>query len=333
MTGPAAPADGEPIRFDAWVERCLYHPEHGFYASGAGSAGRRRGDFITSPEVGPLFADVLARALDLWWDELGRPDVLPVYDVGTGPGTLARALAAGPGPSVGARRVTGLDLAGPVVTPPGPDPTGDGPGLPPDLTGAVVIANELLDNLPFRVVEHRPDGWYERFVTVDPATGAADAVMLPCADDPGLDGPEGVPLPWLERARAWVAGVLARGPAVLLVLDYGAATTAELGRRGGWLRTYRQHERGDDPLAEPGRWDITTDLAVDQLPGRPEVESQAAFLRRHGIDELVDEGRSYWADHAARPDLRALRMRSRIREAEALLDPSGLGSWLTCLWR
>ncbi len=314
-------------RFDAWMERCLYHPEHGFYGSGAGLAGRRRGDFITSPEVGPLFADVLAATVDAWWRQAGGPDPFLVVDVGTGPGTLARALAAAPGPSAAARRVVGVDRAGPTAGAGGDDD----PLAGLDLAGAVVIANELLDNLPFRVVEHRPDGWYELFVEAEPA--GAGAERWEAIDHPGLDVPVGARAPWLEQAGRWVADVLARKPAALLVLDYGAPTTAELAARGGWLRTYRQHQRGSDPLADPGRWDITTDVAVDQLPGGPEVTTQAELLRRWGIEALVDEGRRYWTEHAARPDLTALRMRSRVSEAEALLDPAGLGGWLACLWR
>ncbi|MEZ5410458.1 MAG: SAM-dependent methyltransferase [Acidimicrobiales bacterium] len=317
-------------RFDAWMERCLYHPEHGFYGSGAGRAGRRRGDFITSPEVGPLFADVLAAAVDAWWEEAGRPDPFLVVDAGTGPGTLARALAAAPGASAGARRVIGADRAGPTA------PAGStvDPLAGTDLAGAVVIANELLDNLPFRVVERRAGGWYELYVEGEPGPGAGAGIeRWEPIDDPGLDVPVGARAPWLEQASRWVSDVLAQGPAALLVLDYGAPTTAELAGRGGWLRTYRQHERGSDPLAEPGQWDITTDVAVDQLPGAPEVTTQAELLRRWGIDALVDQGRRYWAEHAARPDLTALRMRSRVSEAEALLDPAGLGGWLACLWR
>ena len=60
--------------------------------------------------------------------------------------------------------------------------------------------------------------------------------------------------------------------------------------------------------------------------------TQADFLRRWGIDELVEEGRVHWAAHADRPDLTAMRMRSRVSEAEALLDPAGLGSWLVGRW-
>jgi SAM-dependent MidA family methyltransferase len=130
-----------------------------------------------------------------------------------------------------------------------------------------------------------------------------------------------------------VADVLAGGPAVLIAFDYGLPTTAELAERGGWLRTYRRHRRGTDPLVEPGRWDITTDIALDQLPPPTETVDQATFLRRWGIDELVEEGRAYWAAHAAAPDLVAVEMRSRLSEAEALLDPDGLGGWLACTWR
>ncbi|NNE12042.1 MAG: hypothetical protein HKN41_07320, partial [Ilumatobacter sp.] len=99
------------------------------------------------------------------------------------------------------------------------------------------------------------------------------------------------------------------------------------------LRTYRQHERGDHYLAVPGSQDITAEVALDQLPEPDAVRTQAQWLQLHGIDRLVDEGRRYWAEHAARPDVAAMRMRSRVREAEALLDPSGLGAFTVCEWR
>ena len=58
-----------PLPFDEVVDLALYHPEFGFYSRGGG-AGRGQ-DFLTSPEVGPLFGAVLANALDAWWRELG----------------------------------------------------------------------------------------------------------------------------------------------------------------------------------------------------------------------------------------------------------------------
>lgn len=320
-------------RFDRYMDRCLYDPEHGFYATGTGAAGRREGDFITSPEVGPLFADVIARALDHWWDELDQPAHYRIYDAGTGPGTLARALTTSPGRSASARTVSGIDRG----------PEGE-TTLPDDLRGAVVIANELLDNIPFRIAERTTGGWSEVWVQADspPSGGSPSAAeqlqpiageLPPILSTPGVQAlAPGARVPILDEARAWVADVVARQPAALLAFDYGAPTTAELGERGGWMRTYRRHQRHDDPYLEPGSWDITIDVAVDQLPPPTEVTDQATFLRRWGIDELVEEGRTHWRERASAPDLVALKMRSRLREADALLDPNGLGSWLACSW-
>ncbi len=63
--------------------------EAGFYMRADGGSAGRRGDFITSPEVGPLFGAVLARYLDAEWERLGRPATFTVVDAGAGPGTLA----------------------------------------------------------------------------------------------------------------------------------------------------------------------------------------------------------------------------------------------------
>src|SRR5262245_17990925 len=81
-----------PIRFGEFIDAALYDPTFGFFTRGGG-AGRRR-DFLTSPEVGPLFGAVLARVLDAWWDELERPDPFTSVDCGAGAGTLARAIVA-----------------------------------------------------------------------------------------------------------------------------------------------------------------------------------------------------------------------------------------------
>ncbi len=301
------------MRFDEYMERCLYDPEGGFYASARGIAGRR-GDFITSPEVGPLFGAVLARALDQWWDELGRPDPFPVIDLGTGPGTLLRSLTLAAPRCSKAWELIGVDRANNIT-------------LPPVLENGIVIANELLDNMPFRIVRRIESGWEEVEVTDDGER------WIPLDTDPDLDVPTGKPAPLLTEAVQLVENVLARRPSRLVAFDYGTATTGELADRGGWLRTYRNHERGDDPYDRPGSWDITTDIAVDQLPPPTSVISQSDFLVKHGIGELVAEGRAHWIEHAARPDLLAMRMRSRVSEAEALLDPDGLGSWLCMQWQ
>jgi len=82
-------ADG-PMLVSDWIEAALYDPADGFYMSG-GRAGRR-GDFLTAPEVGPLFGAVISRAVDSWWEDAGRPEHFPVYEMGAGPGTLARSV-------------------------------------------------------------------------------------------------------------------------------------------------------------------------------------------------------------------------------------------------
>jgi SAM-dependent MidA family methyltransferase len=119
----------------------------------------------------------------------------------------------------------------------------------------------------------------------------------------------------------------------VVVIDY-ARTTGEMAGRPWreWLRTYRGHERGDHYLAGPGTQDITADVALDQLPRPSTVQSQAEFLAEHGIDDLVEEGRRAWAERAAAPDLDAFRARSRVREAEALTDPGGLGGFTVAQW-
>ena len=74
-------------------------------------------------------------------------------------------------------------------------------------------------------------------------------------------------------------------------------------------------------------------MPFDQLPEPDAVRSQAQFLQRWGIDELVAEGVRVWTEQAARPGLEAMRMRSRVAESEALLDPTGLGAFLVAEWR
>jgi SAM-dependent MidA family methyltransferase len=303
------------VLFDAYVERCLYDPVGGFYAAGRGRAGGHRGDFITSPEVGPLFGAVIARAIDQWWNNAGRPSRFPIVDLGAGPGGMLRALELASPECARSWELIGVDRAA-------------GDELP-DVDGALVVANELLDNVPFGVGLRTTDGDFLLAVgggdEVTPIWRSVERAV-------SVDVPVDRPFPVLAGAAAVVRHLLDAGVRRIVAFDYGAATTAELAERGGWLRTYREHQRGQDPFHQPGHWDITTDLAVDQLPTPSRSHTQRSFLEEHGIEELVDEGRAHWAQHAGSPDLAAMRMRSRVREAEALLDPTGLGSFLCLEW-
>lgn len=322
---------GRPLRFDEYLQEALYGTL-GFYCTG-GRAGRR-GDFLTSPEVGPLFGAVLARWIDAEFDRLGRPDGFRVVEVGAGPGTLARSVLQAAPQWAGRYLTVEVGAAQRASHPEGVESLA---ALDRESLVGVIIANELLDNLPFRLAVH-DGGWREAHVRVERDGGLVE-VLAPAPPEWHFlpaDAPHGARLPVQTQAAEWVSSSIATLDAgTVLAIDYCTARTAELAGVPWreWLRTYRGHERGSHYLRDAGAQDITAQVCVDQLPPPDVVRSQAQFLRRWGIDELVDEGRRVWAEHASRPDLAALRMRSRVREAETLLDPNGLGGFLAMEWR
>jgi SAM-dependent MidA family methyltransferase len=360
------------------VEAALYG-EGGFFATGHG-AGRGGRDFVTSPEVGTLFGALVARALDGWWDDLGGPDPFLVVDAGAGRGRLAAdVLAAAPRCAPALRYVLVErsdelraeqrelltlepveDALGPVL--PGGDEQDDGPrtvpGLGPIATqlaelpalhlDGVVVANELVDNLPFRLVERTAHGWAEVRVALD--GGGFVETSVPASPELAADadhvapscGP-GARLPIPIGARDWLracASILRRGR--LVVVDY-VAPVAEIASRGvdGWLRTYRGHDRGTSPLDAPGTQDITADVPLEYLvhaAGRVGLvverdATQADWLRDLGIDALVAEARAAWDARAHVGDLEAVQHRSRVTEAAALTDPAGLGAHRVLVFR
>ena len=359
-----------PISFADYVDLALNDPAGGFFAAGGGAGP----DFLTSPEVGPLFAAVVGRALDWWWEALGRPDPFVVVEAGAGAGTLAaHVLGAGPrcapalryvaveaSEALRARQAERLRLepAGWVLGPSAPGPTDDedetgpltGTGpmatslaeLPAHRFSGVVLANELLDNLPFRLLERcspawlevrvgERDGWLaEELVPAPPALAAEAQRLAP-------DGPDGGRIPLQHAAVSWVRqalSLLERGAVV--VVDF-ADTTPSLARRPWpeWVRTYRGHARGGHPLEAPGGQDITCEVAVDQLAraGPPSSDrSQADFLRAHGLEDLAGAARAEWRARAHVGDLAAVRARSRLAEAAALTDLGGLGAFRVLEW-
>ncbi len=327
----AIAAAGGQLRFDEFMARALYG-EGGFYST-VGMAGRR-GDFITSPEVGPLFGAVIARWLDSVWEELGEPDEFTVIEAGAGPGTLARAIRHAAPACSGSLTYVAVELSA-AQRDLHPDWVLSVASMPTGSVTGVVIANELLDNLPFRLFV-MDGGWREAYV-VEQRDATFAEILRPAADLASLGLPDVAPhgsrVPVQQQAGEWLQsarGVLECGR--VLIIDY-AATSDELSRRPWreWLRTYRGHERGEHYLRHPGAQDITAEVALDQLfasAGQPGVvRSQQQFLQRWGIDGLVDEGRRIWNDNAARPTLAAMAMRSRVVEAEALCDPNGLGAF------
>lgn len=317
-------AERAPLGFDQVVELALYHPELGFYETG-GAAGRA-GDFLTSPEVGPLFGAVLARALDLWWSELGEPAPFTVVEAGAGRGALAKAVL-GAAPACGpALRYVAVERSA-ALRAQHPAGAESAAAMPAGPFAGVILANELLDNLPFGLLERTAKGWAEVQVDAD-----LEEVLVPVGHD--LAAPVGARIPVQRAARSWVDSALELvRPGRVVIVDY-ADTTHSMARRPwtDWVRTYRGHGRGTHPLADLGRQDITCEVAVDQLPPATSSRSQAEFLRAFGIDELTAEARRAWYERAHIGDLQALVARSRVHEAAALTDDTGLGAFRVLEW-
>src|SRR5688572_20836406 len=119
------------------MHEALYGP-NGFYMRG-GHAGRG-GDFLTSPEVGPLFGAVVARFLDAEWERIGRPDPFVVVDAGAGPGTLARAVLSASAACQAAMRYVAVEVS-PHQRALHPDGVESRATMPETRINGVVIAN------------------------------------------------------------------------------------------------------------------------------------------------------------------------------------------------
>ena len=322
------------ISFEKFMELSLYS-QNGFYNT-IGQAGRR-GDFITSPEVGPLFGAVIAQAIDAKWHELGCPKKFTIVEVGAGPGTLARSVFKADLKSRQAISYIAVesslaqrDLHSIEVN--------SQDQMPSEPFVGMIIANELLDNLPFRLFVFDSQ-WQEAFVVE--RDGKFLEVLHAVEDAPAWlpqNPPLGTRLPVQQQAQKWLASSLdlvEHGS--LTIFDYCMTTQiASTKPWRDWLRTYRQHELGGHYLSQPGEQDITSHVMIDQLEviAKPtSISRQADWLIEHGLNTLVEEGRTYWQAHAAKPDLQAMLMRSRVSESESLCALDGLGNFTVLEWR
>ena len=325
------------MSFERFVERALYDSDLGFYAA-HGQAGGRRGDFVTSVEVGPLFAAVISDWLDRVWRQAGEPADFRVTEAGAGVGTLFRGINRAAPACFSALTYTLVERSASMRVAHQSLPTESWRSaleLPAEHQH-VIVANELLDNLAFDIAERVDDGWAQVVVTTD----RGELLLRESGRDPLLDylcdlapGAErGARVPVASAAARWVtdSGAVADR---ILVFDY-AASTAVLADRDqrGWLRTYAGHTRGDNPLDQIGYRDITHDVPIDQLPVASGQYQQSEWLASNGLNERVDAARSMWAARGHIGDLPAIAARSAIGEAEALTDRSGLGAFVVLEW-
>ena len=327
-----------PMPFERFMTEALYG-KGGFFASST-LRSERGGDFLTSPEVSPEFGKTLGRWAASWHDRLGAP--FSIVEVGAGSGSLLRSLVPEVPPDIEVVAVDASPAARQSLSAiENVTVLEDSADLPDRIRG-VVIANELVDNLPMAVAQRVDGRWRERWV-------GADGQGLTLVDAPVRS----TVAEWLERhagpvdeggwvevqivATEWMLGMLERiSEGALLIIDYGD-TKENLAprRRDGTLRTYRAHHLGPHPLDEPGATDITADvnfsalLAAAQDAGhRAVLHRQDDFLAGWGLREMLSGLRHRELELARSGDtVERLRVRSERSEAETLLHPRGLGDF------
>ncbi|HXE75175.1 MAG TPA: SAM-dependent methyltransferase [Candidatus Xenobia bacterium] len=319
-----------PLTFAAYMEACLYHPEHGYYSQGRSARGR--GDYFTSPDVGPLFARLLLVQLREMWEALGRPPRFDLVECGAGRGCLAaQLLAAGAeqGSDFGAALRLTLVEASAKLRAEAEVVLGSKARIADELPrhGIVgcIFSNELLDALPVHRVVQRSSGLRAIYVAADgdalrevegelasPALAqywekyGARLEEDQCAEI-NLEA-----LEWLEKAAA----ALERG--FLLTIDYGYRARELYGpaHRRGTLLAYHEHRAEENWLDSPGEQDLTAHVNFTALEERGKelgltslgLVPQSSFLlslsRAGGLDEM---------DAAAR------------RQLIQLIHPEGMG--------
>jgi SAM-dependent MidA family methyltransferase len=304
--------DHGPIAFAEFMELALYGPG-GFYEATPVGAGEDAA-FVTSPHVHPVFGRLVGSAIRELWELLDRPNPFRMHEVGAGDGTLARQLLESladlpvryTAVERGAASRASLAALGSVDV-------ADGLAGDPH----VVLANELLDNLPFR--RFRGDAEVlvgmegDRFVEVvaDGAAGGTDTIV-----------PEGT-LALLDR----LAATLTRGYALLI--DYGGS-----GHAGGPVHGYAAQRVVEDLLADPGRSDITVGVDFDLVARHAKGlgltvlgnVSQHDALRALGFETWAREELSRQARQLdERRGIEAVRTWGGRSRATLLVDPAALG--------
>ncbi len=309
----AIDAAGGSISFAEYMQLALYAPGLGYYAAGATKFGAA-GDFVTAPEISPLFGRVLARQCAGVLAQVERPEVL---ELGAGSGALAvqvlsglEALGAAPArylilevsPDLRERQEQRLREARPA-----PETEIEWISRLPDRLEGVIIANEVADALPverFRiedgeVLQYRVRADGDRF---EWARGKAPGFLEKAVRgiEASLSGPlpDGYESEVSAGLPAWVedvAGCVGNG--LVFLFDYGVSRREYYApdRSGGWLRCHFRHHAHDDPLVWPGIQDITawvdfTSVAEAAAHAGMDIAGfvpQAHFLLHGGLPEEV----------------------------------------------
>jgi SAM-dependent MidA family methyltransferase len=298
------------IGFERFMELALYAPGLGYYSGGSTKLGAA-GDFVTAPEVSPLFGRCVARQLE----ELLSRGLNRIVEIGGGSGALAthvlKALATA---RCLPERYSILEVSGELrerqrdaigsATPELLERVEWLDALPAS-ADAIVIANEVLDAIPTHVIRVAADGVEELGVGVAsdgthferryrPAgtqlAAAAQALALPDGYESEIN----------LRARAFVRSLgaaIARGAVLLVDYGYSAAEYYHPQRSRGTLMCHYRHRAHEDPFAFVGLQDITAhvdftaaaDAALEAGLSVLGYASQAQFLVNCGITDMLSE--------------------------------------------
>lgn len=307
-------ASGGAIAFDRYMELVLYAPGLGYYVNGRRRFGRE-GDFVTAPEISPLFSLCLARQVA---ECLGRLDGGEVLEVGAGSGRMAADLLAGlaeldalpqryrileVSPDLRATQAATLAEAVPALA--GRVEWLD--TLPAAGWHGVVLGNELLDAMPVHRFRRSADGWQELFVeragdvladrwvpAQSPGLLSALSAVWPSDSPPGPGYVSELNLrlaPWLRA----VSAMLARGYVLLIDYGYSGHEYYHPERSQGTLMCHFRHRVFSDPYRLPGLQDITANVDFSALARAGQdcglalagYTTQAHFLIDTGMDELI----------------------------------------------
>lgn len=268
------------IGFDAFMNLALYAPDLGYYAHGSAKFGllpytmqdgaRVAGsDFVTAPELSPLFGWTLAQQVAQALQVTGTDEV---WEFGAGSGALAlQVLQALKAQGVPLVRYTLVDISGSLRERQRATLAGFADlvrwvdALPPLLSG-VVLGNELLDAMPVKLLARVNAVWHERGVALG-AVAADGSPTFVWQDRPtGLRPPIEVPgehdylteiHPQGEAFVRTLADRLERGAAFLIDYGFPEAEYYHPQRQMGTLMCHKAHQVDADPLTDVGQKDIT----------------------------------------------------------------------------
>lgn len=325
-------AEGGPVSFRDFMELALYHPEHGYYTSGAVRTGRA-GHFMTSAELDPSFGELWAQGLEQVWESCGRPDPFNIVEIGGGEGGFAAAVLEAAAVPLSYRLVERVEEVERRQRRRLADFSCVSWSRTLDDVGAgsahFVIAVEVLDNLPVHVIERV--GGDLREIYVDQSL---EEIRGPLSK-PELQSFGG----GVEEGERCEVGLDAIGMAIKMarLVDRGIACFIDYGYEGPGRQTLVSYSGAgptSDLLAGPGEHDITAHVSWDSIGSALRKEildvsgpvAQAQVLRALGAARLDRRLRdSHATALAERKGAEAVRALSHRHALRALLDEGGLG--------